>query len=370
MVANPFNSQLVPGIFGTQEGLIARVKTTLMNPAPADQTCGFMLWAPDYTNAGAETPKDTSEANTQNIGANLFFHYGDDPSVALSNENSADGENFGFGNTRVDTGAPSNLVFSMKDPASNLLRSTIVADARTLSAGIRVTYTGALINAGGQFAILTALPLGTLLNGGADGGVIAVNDLFQYATDTGRIDREPIEVKARPDDSSNVFRSDASRCMAWDENFVPPNVRTKVATYYTSEGLANQPQFFGIAWRGLPAGVTNPMTFDIVKALEWRPDMVSGLTQVPKHAYHAHSQMTRATQLLDMHHKGWATKPNHHVGLAHVLDDAVKGALSFAKSSTGQMLQRGALQYAARALVPGAAEFSMAAPAIGALTML
>lgn len=336
MIADPFNSKLVPGIFGTQEGLMARVKATLSNPADTGQTCGFILWAPDYTNAGADTPYESKAppADPELTRANLFYYYGADPSTQVINTDVIP-----FGS---ETGsAVTNNVKSMKDPASNLLRSTIVADGRTIASGIRLTYTGALINAGGQYAILSALPMGTLLGGGDNGGTLSVDDLFRYATDTGRIDRVPIEVKGRPDDSSNVFRSDESACMTY---YTIPNStgwEFQGPTVYTEEGRANQPQFFGIAWRGLPADVANPMVFDIVKSLEWRPDMVSGLTSVTKHAYHNHSQVTAATRVLDGRHKGWATKPAHHVGLDEIIHFAgpvAARAYEFANSKTGRRL--------------------------------
>jgi hypothetical protein len=197
--------------------------------------------------------------------------------------------------------------------------------------------------------------MATLLNGGEDGGPISVNDLFRYATDTGRIDRDPIEVKSRPDDSSNVFRASENACMRFTLEQEPPAL---TPTEYTEEGYANQPQFFGFAWRGLPADVTNPMVFDLVKSIEWRPDMVSGLTQVTKHTYHPQSQVTRATHLLDTRHRGWATRPHHQTGLLDLLERAGRGAFQFAQSKQGRSLMRSAYKVAQ----PMLENFTMAAP--------
>lgn len=313
MLADPCNAPLLPGIYGTQEGLLARVKSTLSNDAPATQTCGFVLWAPDYNNDPLE-----ADTHTGYSYANIVYNYGDDAAAPMVNDLV---NPYGFS---TDPSADSAFVKGIQDPAADLLKSTIVSDARTIGSCITMTYTGALINSGGQYAQLTAIPLTTMLHGGPANAPPSINDLFKYATTTGRIGEEKIEIKGRPDDSSNIFRSNESGPLV-SEFIGGAQVRP---TFLSTESKTVEPVFFGVVWRGLPTGVTNPMVFDLLKSIEWRPETASGFTQVPKHAYHAQPQAVKATMLLDRTRPHWATKAFQ----------VSRRALSFANSPTGRSL--------------------------------
>jgi hypothetical protein len=172
---------------------------------------------------------------------------------------------------------------------------------------MKMTYTGSLLNAGGQFARIENLPLTALLNGGAvvpidypSGAPVSVNDLFRYATQTGRIDALPLEQVHRPDDSAHIFRSDLQSPVVID----PLDL---VLTTPSETALAQQPQWFGFAWRGLPAGVANPLVYEMYKTVEWRAEPNSGLTGVAKRTMYPSSQVPLALNLLDKVTPNWTS---------------------------------------------------------------
>jgi len=64
MVADPCNATLVPGLFGTSEGLMGRFRTNFQLATDATLTCGYLLWCPDYCNEGA---RDLGKQNSGNL---------------------------------------------------------------------------------------------------------------------------------------------------------------------------------------------------------------------------------------------------------------------------------------------------------------
>lgn len=345
MIADPCNATLLPGIYGDQEGLLARVKTTISNRTPATTTCGYLLWSPDYfCNAAGEG------VTTELQVANVFGWASSDPTLQPHNDNIF---NHGYGQ-QLDVFGPGTgnaTAGSFHDPGGPLLSSDIVMDARSIGACMKLTYTGSALYAGGQWAKITSLPLTSVLNGVPTvGRTPSVDDFFAQATDFGRLGLEPIDIVARPDDSSNVFRSVDEGPMTLGDVSIPGH---EVSTY-TAEAETLVPQWFGIAWRGLPTDQASPMVFDLIKTIEWRPEPTSGFTQVPKRSIHDQSQVRKATTYLDHHHPGWATRPqNASTFMNDVMDvgkDLAEGAFGFGKAYAatpiGQAhVRRNVLQY-------------------------
>jgi len=317
MIADPCNAVLAPGIYGDQEGLLARVKATYTNPGTNDQTCGYILWCPDY-HCG---PIDTGSVNRG--PANLF---------CFSNTNAAyapiNAPGTSFGSDRISTvwGGAATAA-SLNDPAQDLLNSDIVADARAISSCIKMTYTGAMQTSAGQYCTVEALPLNSLLSNdestGAAMASISVDELFRLATRSGRLGTDTREAISRPDDSSHVFRGRAdSPLYIGDNSFSDPFDVTE----QTSLGKNQQPVFYGFAWRGIPSGPDFPLVFDLVKTLEWRPSPISGLTHAPPRSINDSSMVHKAVKHLDQHVPGWSDRlASSAVGLASRL---AKGAFT------------------------------------------
>lgn len=293
MVGDPCNGALKRGFFGDSEGNLVRCKNTLAIEVDATATCGYVLWAPDYSNPG----------HTDALGnalANLFIWT---DTSANQNPLNTSLDPYGSDYTAL-TDVTAESTGSYPDPFYNILSSDIVMDSRTIGACVRATYTGALINSGGQVAALENIPFAAVLGdetgNDEETNPASVNELFKYSTTSGRFSAETIEVKARPDDSSETFRS-------LDQGAILTNTPLFNASVKTDEAKIQQPVFFGIAWRGLPSGVATPIMLDFIKIVEWRAQPQSGLTIIRPTTYYPHSMAKPVKKYLDDTSPGWAT---------------------------------------------------------------
>lgn len=269
MIADPCNSVLVPGLYGSQEGLLARVKSTYVSGEFAAQgrTCGYVLWCPEFSNKGLQ---GLAAGDTDQFG-NLFVFEHASPNYRPSNDPSKP-----FGTTAVDT------TLSIQDPASSLIDSQVVADCRPLNACIQMTYFGKMLDAAGEVAYIANLPFSELLTGGPvadgypDGTTLCVNDLMNYSTNKKRLGVDTREAVFKPDPiMSSTFRG------ANDVLLRSPLVvgGDGGIAEITDEAKAVDPVVFGFAWRNFTPD--SGVSFDFTKSIEWRPDATSGLTQVP-----------------------------------------------------------------------------------------
>lgn len=294
MINDPCNSALIPGFYGDSQGNLVRCKSTLTIEADNTATCGYVLYCPDYHTTG--------HTGDSNFLANLFVWT--DTSSATRPDNTGD---FPYGGYAHSNDVNFTTTSSHPDPFSNLISSDIIKDGRTIGACLKATYTGALINSGGQVCALENLPLTAVLGdyvnitAGNETTPLSVDELFQYSTKTARFTAETVEVKARPDDSSETFRTVHSATHACNE------VTSGVPSSSTTLARSQQPIFIGIAWRGLPTGVATPIIIDLIKSVEWRSDPRSGITVVPPKTVHVTSMAKPALHVLDTMVPNWTT---------------------------------------------------------------
>ena len=266
MVLNPCESTLVPGLYGTSEGLLARLKATYHIPALGGtphgaSTCGYVLWCPDFCN------KDDGFGSWTTQG-NLFEWQHTSSSVAPSNSG---GFPYGTCRDRVVDGTVTTL--TLDDPAANLVRSDIVSDARVLGACMQMTYYGKMLDAAGEVGYISNLPVNELLSGGAGGIPISVDDLLVYCNNKQRMGVDTLEAVYRPNElSSNHFRTNEQRLLGMDT----PN-----PTIIPPEAATLSPRCFGFVWRNVEPDAG--LVFDFTKSIEWRAEAGSGLSQTPIH---------------------------------------------------------------------------------------
>jgi hypothetical protein len=324
MIADPCNCTLIPGLHGTSEGLLARVKKTLFN-STAD-TCGYVLWVPDYScNFGDFNER--GPATSVKCG-NLFIWSSTDPNQQPYNTLVAADSKMAYGSALSDTFVAATTyssAYTSTDPAAVLVSGDIVQDARTLSACIKMKYTGQLLNASGEIAFIQDLPLPSILYGASNNEAASVNHLFQQATQTGRFGSDTAEVISRPDETSHVFRNDRS---------TPINVNTGEGgtSSLSQEGKSQGPNVFGFAWRGLaiPSGQAANLTFEFIKNIEWRPEPISGLTHATPRVINTIPKTQSAVKYLDDKSSTWSTKLM--AGIGEVSKLALSGAWSATKS--------------------------------------
>ena len=275
MVADPCGAELVPGIYGSTQGMLGRFKTSIHPGTPAaglPQTCGFILWCPDFHLDGSSSP-----------GGNLFIWRSSGSDLRPLNDAV-----FPFGSDGPDTVKTTQ---TLKDPAAAFLATDTVADARVVSACAQLTYTGAMVNSAGEIGYLQNFPAQQLLAGGGGSQVMSVDELFVYANVKKRIGVDTHELIYRLNDgSSDHFRSEDDLLVE-----VPGGTPSTIS----DSAAALSPYCFGFVWRG---SLTQfDATFDFVKAIEWRAEASSGLTQTPVRT-HGPSQVGTVNRILDDHH--------------------------------------------------------------------
>jgi hypothetical protein len=242
-----------------------------------------------------------------------------------------------FGGQLSDNFVPAtefSSAFTSTDPAAVLVSGDIVQDSRTLSACIKMKYTGQLYNASGEIAFIQDLPLASILYGAANNEAASVNQLFQQATQTGRFGSDTAEVISRPDETSHVFRTDRSS---------PVEISTSEtgSTAISAEGKSQGPNVFGFAWRGLaiPQGQAANLTFEFIKNIEWRPEPISGLTHATPRVINTIPKTQSAVKYLDDRSSSWSTKLMS--GIGEVTKLALSGAWSATKSIVNAGFEQG-----------------------------
>lgn len=169
MVADPCNSPLVPGLYGSAEGMLAKTKKSRIVPVLPTAVCGYLFWNPEFHDDPVAVLPGSSI-----IRGNIVLWQATDSSLAPDNSIG-----FPFGNGGLDTTA-----LFLADPASTLVHSDLVADARTVGACLQLRYTGTADNASGELCYFTGLSAQDLLTGGGGNGRLSVDDLFAFATQT------------------------------------------------------------------------------------------------------------------------------------------------------------------------------------------
>lgn len=319
MVADPCNCQLIPGLYGDQEGMMARVKKTLFNQTTG--SAGYILWIPEYSNNGEA---DTKRGDIYS-GGNLFTWSTNNPSQEPYNYSSAtDGkEAYGEITEQLQILSSAGGQFRLAttnssataciDPAFPFVSSDIVQDARTLGACIDIKYTGQLYNSSGEICGITDLPLDALIAGGSSLSCASVDQLFQYSTDTKRLGVDKMEVVARLSDAAEHFKTqfDAPLACASEQD----QSVDKSTTQPTDIARTQQPTVFGFAWRGLDLDTRKAnLVFNLYKNIEWRPKPISGITHATPIATSAQSQLKNTLSWLDRFRSGWNSLTSDQVG--------------------------------------------------------
>jgi hypothetical protein len=319
MIANPCDSVLTPGIYGSSEGLLARLKKTVFNST--NNTAGYILWAPEYHCAFSDQDEKPGDATPYNCG-NLFLWASDSADQQPFNDKEDNLGEMAYGSQQSQTFVPATAkssAFTADDPARSFLDSDLVQDARTISACIRMKYTGQMYHASGEIAFIEDLPIQSLLYGADGSEAASVNQLFQQANHTARLGAHNAEIVARPDEHADTFRDDRATPIdvaISDREAGLPSQRSQSSV--SQDGKIRSPSVFGFAWRGIDLGTANSvnLAFDLVKNIEWRPEPVSGLTHATPVQLSPIPLTQSAVAYLDEHHPGWTTRLFQGLGTA------------------------------------------------------
>jgi len=270
---------MIPGIFGTSEGLMARMRTTITSGAAN----GYIAWCPAYSGDGGVAT---------NSYHNLYYF---ENASSATNPNNTNADPFGkLYNTSGDWSA---------DPAYAFLNGTTAADHRVVSACIILTYTGSVSSCSGEIALIPNVPTALLLKGGAGQVPVSVDDMFTAAPYYSRLGLEHTELKWHPGSRRQTFHPAGSGPCYY--------TGTSPTTQSISVGQSGDPGWCIIAFRNVPA---SSLKFTLTKVFEWRPEANVGFTAVVPASVGPESTYTDALRVLDETDRDWWRRAGDKAG--------------------------------------------------------
>jgi len=341
MIADPCNSPLVPGLYGTIEGYLSRFHSVISIPSITINTLtsGVILWCPKFHSPGRYGSNPSTVAGTSGAEYNLI--------TSCTNSTTAGLNLTGYGvatETFVSVpGATYNDSGSLSypDPAWNFVNGATCSSARTLSACIKMSYFGQMATTQGMVCQID-IPLSQVvdsLNDGSGASTLTIDSLFAGSQLVSRTKLDTAEQKWIPSEDG-VFMSATSAAAARDIDLDYMVRATRGATPPTTSvfttgtyAQTNNPRVIGFAWRGFAAGNTFPLQFDLYKNIDWKPEALSGIT-VPRSVRVAVvPPVQSAVTALDSKGKSWTQEVMHEV--ESVASSAAKTALAF----SGQLVR-------------------------------
>jgi len=311
LLADPCKAPMVPGMFGTDEGMLTRVHKVLTKSGTSTDTAFVILWFPDYATQG-----DYDDVNSLFMFANASTSVNPANSVAAPYGTQTQAQFLAGGS--MPTAA------SVADPATPLSLDPLVADMRCISACLRLDYLGKTSDGSGAVSTLENVPYSAILNGGPGNVCPSIDQWQTYATSTRRLGVEGICLVSRTNEEAHTFRTTT------DGPFHTGEIAIK-ATVTTTAGDISKPTAFGLLVTGLDAAATNPFIISLTKVIEWRAKTVTGMMEVPPRVIHAAPLIPAAEEVLDRIAPGWTASQANLPGSTG--GDIIKAVMSGATSA-------------------------------------
>jgi len=307
MVSNPCTAILKPGFFGSAKGYLAKVKSTSrIGALPDGVSAGYVLWVPVVSSNGDPKPSPDQKDNSSLTRAyNIMVYTAEASTDAPTNTLVSPA----FSSPGLVNGGTGSF---LPDPAAQLIASTanqagLMQDMRTVSACIRMSYTGRMDRSSGQMAFVENVPLSTILGHTSGASLesqpISIDQLFNLSPAAQRLGVDTLEVVWRPsaeNPATFVGESDHALYTSTDE-FLAPLFPTQIGDYANSR----EPTVFGFAWRG---ALESQLAFEFFKNVEWRPRFDKGFTaQIPR-AINDHDYTGDVLKFLDELDPSWTRR--------------------------------------------------------------
>jgi len=288
MLTDPCGAVLKPGTYGSSSGYMARFHGVSSPMTQTNSTCGVVLWAPNYFCKGWENAQAVTTYNAYTAAA------------------TSTADTLLFNN--VPNGAVNGSGFGIEDPAYKFVNGATCASARCVSACLKLTYTGAVVNSAGSVSPIR-VPF-AVLEGIVNGSVVPTVEAFlQFASETHRLGLDTLEIKWRPSADDTFRTASASGASVVGDD---PLVRVVGPSPYIydigTKARAEQPYLIGYVWRGMTVPPSTNIQFDLYKNIEWAPEIGSGLASQPSIQMADSGVTQRALAMLDRAAPGWDTK--------------------------------------------------------------
>lgn len=327
LIADPCTAPLVAPQYGASDGgYLAKLSSFHSQPVSTDATSGMILWFPDFCGR-----KSGSGAAGRN--GNLFVFTGTSGSDAPVNTAALP---LGSSTAASDQGAFIN------DPAFDFLNSDNVQDARCAAACMKMIYTGRNDALSGRIGYLSNVPRAALLVGDGSSPP-TINSLFRYSNNSTRTPLDVCEQKFRPGETSEVYRVPQHEAQQGGIDYAYLQGTATVDATSIGAGVPTGcGTGIGFVWDGL--NTDSSLAFDFLKAVEWRPEVNSGLvTPAPTQAQGGTNIVTRAISYLDRTVPGWERQVFHMAksGAAAVAQLAYSGPANAVVRTAGGALALG-----------------------------
>lgn len=267
MIADPCHAELMPGLYGSSEGILSRYKSNVVIGDP--NVYGYIIWAPSYVGSNFEVGR------SMNCIAFSSDNIGDKP---LNTGGSPLGSSTTISGVALTVGA------------SHFILDGSAQDFRTVSACIRMLYTGNTSDCKGRVAMLDNIPASMVLD-----GLPSVTDLFTLAPESHRTSLEMSEVSFRPSRESAKFKDKRSHLF----------LAAAGVTTISDATETDQPSLVGIVWSGIPS---NQFSFDLIQNIEWRPKANLGYVEPPVKQITSAPVLEQAIKWLDDYIPNWSTR--------------------------------------------------------------
>lgn len=279
MLNDPCNATLVPGFYGTSEGYMARFHKVISPVDVASGTCGAILWVPDFHCVG---PVNASQTRYNCITL-----------AGTSSGASVVIDGYGAGSLAV------------ADPAYNFISGTTAADARTLSACLRMSYLGQMATTQGMVGHIDVAF--SAIEDRIAGDALTIDSLFELSQVVQRTNLDPVEQKWTPSAASDKFRGRGDTSGA-SPDFLVNN--TAGAFSIGVSAAADNPRMIGFVWKGYASATpfSSILQFDLYKNIEWRPQATAGISMPVPQRTSIIPPYSTALMALDATVPGWRAK--------------------------------------------------------------
>lgn len=291
MIKEPCTAPLVHGLYGDIGGFPTKYKRTRSFPSLG---AGYAVWFPQMGQASTNPGL--------NANGSSCFLWGDANPAANPTNTIANP----YGNAASVTSAQTIPV-----AGDQFTQSSVCATQRTLTACMKLRYTGRMDATEGEVAVLSGLTVSQLLGISAGGGAdvpIDVDEIFQLAQRVERLSLDGHEARWRPTQSSHTFiqspvqNSNVATGSAFKIGTTGVNT-----TSPTPEAHNLSPEALVIAWRGTQVGAN--LVLEHYLGLEWIPNPTEGLTQPEKVDIGPSDTFSSVLRGLDRASHAWDTAP-------------------------------------------------------------
>jgi len=259
MIKDPcMGPTVAPEYGGSQNGYVSRFKKTFTigGGEGSTGTAGYLVWFPDFQ------------------GGNNLYLWSSSTDLIQPVNTGADPLGYDL---------PTSGRW-LEDPAKPWVAGDAVEDGRLAAACMKLSYAGAMAALKGRVATISGISRDQLLHGGDNGSTLSASVLLNLASNTERFQTAGAEIRARPGEPSQYYRTSGGPPRANHPHVAMDNKDNCFDAYISTSGGCFEPltgpsagNGIAVCWTGVDPA--QAIVIELYKVLEWRPKAVSGIVQ-------------------------------------------------------------------------------------------